>query len=885
MTDLQYKESKKTVFEKIGVGAVLFFFTGFVLYGIGFFFYLFNSDNSWELWLPLLMLFPFIIQILIFLRLYSISSKDREIETFFHYYTGLMCIGLFSYSFLWCIYNFFDIKSWSSSLLIFFGIEHWTTLLLTFFSFFALFLILFLIWSIINCTRIITRDCFEKNDGLLNSSDLSRAQREELCARADAILENESILDYDSSKLESIIKAQTIYNPEDDDAQKEENKELEKNRERIQKIIDAFSPDKGKIRFPVRDDSKVKEIISILTDAKQPARIKPLRRLIRLLKEDNNHLVQSAITKKRFKSIPKHQLIKSFNKILKDSDFFDEKDFSSGEGETAASKYFKQDKKRHLPETVQLENRKLFNLHILQKTSNTPNEENENRKPPRRWTVKDIKSSCSYYIKLGLNDDKGLKIKEGIARFPFETTTFFLTIFLCIAYLFSFSFAFHDKSELISSKPTKPALFMADEFSSDSSTNTSTNIVANATSNTTSANTASNTNTNSGVNVNSNSLPEKKTYKHPTLFVFYASAGSGIETGNDSRISQPASVLQQGDPDGNATSLDENQALRSYRFDRNKKNFDDLLKTIKDKALEAKTIYIEIVGRADDSPQNDTKKTYSSNYELSMARAQNLKFELIRQLQYNPEILEKIEWSCLPVSNDQSLGGDHPLNNSEFRPSIVMNSSSVLNVKDMIKKIDENFKDIPVSAGDKNSLQIQPEEQKKKILEGHIIQIKKLLNEGKIINKRAGDELFLKLQDELKYYKNIAVESQAGLTPDTPKYQEEVNKFEKLHEEINEALQFFQSGKDNANKRVTEIYITSIPKGDYIVPITNLTLMDFVLFTITTGEIGNIKPLTMYSKFLSFLVKITDVFFLVVFFNVLLSVKKANEEDEAFPSA
>jgi hypothetical protein len=54
-------------------------------------------------------------------------------------------------------------------------------------------------------------------------------------------------------------------------------------------------------------------------------------------------------------------------------------------------------------------------------------------------------------------------------------------------------------------------------------------------------------------------------------------------------------------------------------------------------------------------------------------------------------------------------------------------------------------------------------------------------------------------------------------------------------------------------------------------------LMDYIYFanyTITTTGYGDIVPLTPYSKFVCSLANICEVFFLVVFFNALLSVKQ-----------
>jgi hypothetical protein len=61
-----------------------------------------------------------------------------------------------------------------------------------------------------------------------------------------------------------------------------------------------------------------------------------------------------------------------------------------------------------------------------------------------------------------------------------------------------------------------------------------------------------------------------------------------------------------------------------------------------------------------------------------------------------------------------------------------------------------------------------------------------------------------------------------------------------------------------------------------------LNLMDYVYFanyTITTTGYGDIIPTTAYAKFICSFANIIEVFFLVVFFNVLLSLRRSEKED------
>ena len=55
--------------------------------------------------------------------------------------------------------------------------------------------------------------------------------------------------------------------------------------------------------------------------------------------------------------------------------------------------------------------------------------------------------------------------------------------------------------------------------------------------------------------------------------------------------------------------------------------------------------------------------------------------------------------------------------------------------------------------------------------------------------------------------------------------------------------------------------------------------MYFSIYTITTTGYGDIKPTTTYAKFLCSLANIIEVFFIVVFFNALISTGGRDMEE------
>jgi len=398
-----------------------------------------------------------------------------------------------------------------------------------------------------------------------------------------------------------------------------------------------------------------------------------------------------------------------------------------------------------------------------------------------------------------------------------------------------------------------------------------------------------------------------------TLFIFYApaSAGIDIEMPDKSEIGSPEEELKKCDDlsktfqtmlyKAEYTVINQKpEKVAEFRSIANKVSFCYLLQEVRKKAPTAKKIFIEIVGRANDAslnapkidePNSFSKQTYSANFELSLARAQNLKFELVRQLQNNPDLLEKVEWSYLPVSNDQSLGSDYPLNTSVNRPLIVNYNRPLTpeKKKEYLQKFKTEFSDDKICHPDRHKVDKLRERVNdfRSRLSGHIAKAISLFENDKIKSSKGGEDLFTNLQTELASYEANASEEKARALLDKDKHianEEYLDKQQKLMET---ALFYYDLDSDGANKRTSEIYITSIPEKNEVVPISriNLNLMDYILYSITKTGYADIKPTTMYAKFLSTLINIIEIFFIVVFFNALLSVKRVNEEDENFNSA
>jgi hypothetical protein len=92
---------------------------------------------------------------------------------------------------------------------------------------------------------------------------------------------------------------------------------------------------------------------------------------------------------------------------------------------------------------------------------------------------------------------------------------------------------------------------------------------------------------------------------------------------------------------------------------------------IEQETADGNRVRVVLVGRSDDHPIKGSSTNgvdqfldYKSNYELSEARAQNVRFEIIKALKEQERSSEtwlNLEWLSLPSSNEVPLEGDQQL--------------------------------------------------------------------------------------------------------------------------------------------------------------------------------------------------------------------------------
>lgn len=299
-------------------------------------------------------------------------------------------------------------------------------------------------------------------------------------------------------------------------------------------------------------------------------------------------------------------------------------------------------------------------------------------------------------------------LKTGAARVPFLTLLFFITIFLGVSYLFGLALAFHDKGM----PPNNPALYMMHLYTPPPPSPSPTPHLTDS------------------VNASSAS----------TLHSFNFKSGEALLA-----IEEPPPLLKESDRD--VRERDRRAKGGMHRI------ISDLVDEIIAKTKHQKRVRIEIVGHSDDKDIKESK-SYKSNYELAIARAENTKLKILKELSFrdNKEWLD-IDWVCLSESNE---GG-----------------RNVRSVEVYVKEIPQN----PLSSKVPNELLRHAEAER----------------------------------------------------PD---------------------------------------------------PLNLMDYMYFANYTITTTGYGDIVPTTAYAKFICSFANICEVFFLVVLFNALLSLKEDHKEKE-----
>lgn len=400
--------------------------------------------------------------------------------------------------------------------------------------------------------------------------------------------------------------------------------------------------------------------------------------------------------------------------------------------------------------------------------------------------------------------------KDGIAMFPFYTMLFFFSIFICIAYLFSFAFAFEDRYVQTPNRQGPVTLFMSDDLQED---------------------------------VGQYSIPVPS----PTPRVYQLSDRQKVFYFNSAVAGITTEIAEdEGDDRVRHIARINNRSLNS------------LAESIRT-SLNNGSMRVLLIGRADDN--KPSKIAYASNYEISAARIRSVRYLLQERLiaeNVPLKALDSIEWVEAPFSNDPTLAPKERMGAESSKVALILNNEN--------------------GRGSKSGMTVPKEF------------ISNLSNE---IFNNGSKEWKDDLRDFLRRLKALAegsMQLESGQkilddihTWDAYKLSGQRDKAEKLGDDIDAELYAIED--PSGRKRAVEVYfynaLASSQESQSQLGsrrgAKRMALLDYVYFamyTITTTGYGDIRPITPYTKFLCALANMTEFFFIVVFFNTLLSLRR-----------
>jgi hypothetical protein len=219
------------------------------------------------------------------------------------------------------------------------------------------------------------------------------------------------------------------------------------------------------------------------------------------------------------------------------------------------------------------------------------------------------------------------QLKTGLELFPFWRFAHFFAIFMSIAFLFGFAFAFHDLS--FRKPPQK------DSSSSESSTgqNGLDSLQKMA---------IYVENLNSDEESDEKNVRNAAQVENATPSCFYFESGRAEFTAED-RTKDLKSNSSLNDKDN------KNKRIAQSREDRNFQETSKLIAQIQQNKTYG-IVRITLIGRADDKQSNGV---YSSNYDLSEARINMIRNKITEQLySSNNKTWQSIDWITVPYSNE-----------------------------------------------------------------------------------------------------------------------------------------------------------------------------------------------------------------------------------------
>jgi hypothetical protein len=422
-------------------------------------------------------------------------------------------------------------------------------------------------------------------------------------------------------------------------------------------------------------------------------------------------------------------------------------------------------------------------------------------------------------------------MKEGITKAHFWVLTNFFAVFLGVTFLFAFAFAFHDQAAFANNNT--PDLYMA-------KTPLAGAVVQQL--------------GNSGATQESEA-PQTEVRSRYTFY--FDSSSAHLNWIEHTEFNDKPYA-----PNGEDLSKNWKYGVNYSRLERITA---DILKLTE----KGQKLQIELLGSTDYCDLQAAP--YSSNYELSEARAQQLKYLVIDRLLKKDQRQRDIEWFVLPLSSEVSPVTVLPAGDTEVvdcnnrsTPITQKKRAHLDSTKALVAEL-ENYKNTfppmqpQLGPDGVKDLQDQVDELIMYVGNNH-------LSSEAIRDPRGRIATLAQAMTDVNVAKHANESSKKILELTKDKTKKEV--------ELQESLDAFKFVDQAAGMRVVAISLRPVESG--FMPLSLMDYMYFTIYTITTTGYGDIVPTTTFAKFLCSAANILEVFFLVVFFNALLSVRGEN---------
>jgi len=407
----------------------------------------------------------------------------------------------------------------------------------------------------------------------------------------------------------------------------------------------------------------------------------------------------------------------------------------------------------------------------------------------------------------------------GVKDHPFWAIMFFITLFLGVAYLFGFVLAFHD--QFARSKRTKDGAEMAAlrmvHF------DTIDDPTLSPTANDSAAKQAAQNDDDSESNVS-----KVKDSDNPSATAQKPSAigGSFCFYFNDIRAhldTQPSTDCGTVIPPSRLDSNLKKPAQFNYC------SLTGLTRQLREKLDDGQKVRVMLIGHtSNEQPKgsDSTPKRYLSNYELSEARAQDVKYELMQQLA-DSAMRGNIDWIIFATADEPVRQVIHgALTKNMFSDVELRTKFDPARLAQEIRSddIEGKFSD------EETDRKLTPDEKRV------VIATIEPVPQDRVVAK---------------------TEEMTGQIGDITHGQ--TNTLKELRVIRHEVEQHLAQSKPNMMKLMDYMY--------------------FSIYTITTTGYGDIIPTTAYAKFVISIANLCEVLFLVVFFNSLFSLSQASRQD------